>query len=848
MRRRGLGRRSLGRLAPTAIVGLVALLPFLSSRRPETLPAHRHAGARSAPGTAAPARGLASLPAAFVENRGQWPTEAGFVARKGPMTMRIEPQALGIQIEEPPKAVFVRLAFEGSGSGAQVVGSDRLAGAFHYFLGDDPGRWRRDVPGFSAVTCRGLYDGVDLRVHDRPDGFEYDLFLAPGSDPSRVVIRAEGVEGLAFDDDGGLSIRTVCGAIRQPPAIAWQVTADGARKPVRCRYRRIDESRFGFEIPDLDPSLAAVVDPGLVWSSFVGGSAWESVYAVAVDAIGAATVVGQTGSSNFPTTPGAYDPTYNGVAFSDVFVTRIDAGGTMLVYSTFVGGTNGEEARGVFVDGNGVATVSGTTSSSNFPTTPGAYDTSYSGSSDAFVFRLGATGGALLYSTFVGGSAGETGAVLAVDATGSAFVSGTTASSSFPTTPGAYQTTLLGSSDMFVTRLDPTGSAVVYSTLLGGSAGETGAGVMLDAAGLATVIGTTSSANFPTTPGALRSSLGGSSDAFVARLNATGTGLLFSTLLGGSAGDTGECLAVEASGNVAVVGVTSSTDFPTTPGAWDATLNGASDGFVSRIDSTGTALLSSTLIGGSSGDAVKVIALDRSGAAVVSGVTSSSDFPTTTGAFDSVQDGSGDAIGFRVTANAATLLYSTFLGGTSGETSEGMAIDALGQPVIGGTTSSGNFPLTPGAPDPSAFGSSEGFATRLDLLPLGAARFGSATWGCTGPPTLGVGSIPAVGNAAFSLLSWNAPPSSPGALAYSNAFLPSPIAIGPLQIWVDPFAPGFGLLDVASDPQGALTLPASLRPDPALAGLQVFLQAAWLDACTVGGISASHGLAIVVQP
>ena len=327
--------------------------------------------------------------------------------------------------------------------------------------------------------------------------------------------------------------------------------------------------------------------------------------------------------------------------------------------------------------------------------------------------------------------------VLAVDAAGTAIVSGTTVSSNFPTTLGAYQSTLMGYSDMFVTKLNATGTGVVYSTLLGGSAGETGAAVMLDAAGLATVVGTTGAlTDLPTTPGAIRRS---SAAAPMPSLRDSRRTEPDSSSRRSSADrpeEHGRVPGHRLLGQRRNRGRHGLIGLPTTPGAWDSILNGSSDAFVTRIDATGTVLLSSTLIGGSSGDVLKVIALDRSGAAVVSGVTESTDFPTTTGMFDSVQDGSGDAIIARITADASTLLYSTFLGGASGETSEGMAIDALGQPVIGGTTRSGNFPITLGAADPTAFGSSEGFATKLDLLPAGAARYGATTHGCTGLPSL----------------------------------------------------------------------------------------------------------------
>ncbi|MCM3541322.1 HYR domain-containing protein, partial [Priestia endophytica] len=289
-----------------------------------------------------------------------------------------------------------------------------------------------------------------------------------------------------------------------------------------------------------------------------------------------------TGSADFPTTPGAFDTTYNGNG--DAFVTKLDPTGSMLIYSTYLGGTNVEVGNDIVVDAGGNAYVTGLTFSTNFPTTPGAFDTTYNGSGDVFVTKLNPTGSTLIYSTYLGGGTStEQGEGIAVDAGGNAYVTGFTHSTDFPTTPGAFDTTLSGFVDAFVTKLNPTGSMLIYSTYLGGTDSDRGFGIALDAGGNAYVTGFTESANFPTTPGAFDTTYNGSGDVFVTKLNPTGSTLIYSTYLGGTNEEGGSGIAVDAGGNAYITGFTNSTDFPTTPGAFDTTLNGNSDAFVTKL-------------------------------------------------------------------------------------------------------------------------------------------------------------------------------------------------------------------------------------------------------------------------
>jgi pimeloyl-ACP methyl ester carboxylesterase len=382
----------------------------------------------------------------------------------------------------------------------------------------------------------------------------------------------------------------------------------------------------------------------LVYSTYLGGSGSETPYGITVDATGNAYVTGQTSSTNFPTTPGAFQPSCGGGY--DAFVVKLNATGSALVYSTYLGGSGWDHAYGgIAVDGTGNAYVTGQTSSTNFPTTPGAFQSSFGGGLyDAFVVKLNADGSALVYSTYLGGSDGDYGNGIAVDASGNTYVTGYTNSINFPTTPGAFQTTLGTWIDAFVVKLNADGSALVYSTYLGGANTEWAKGIAVDASGNAYITGYTGSSDFPATPGAFQTGSGGAYDAFVTKLNATGSALVYSTYLGGSSSDqVWGGIAVDASGNAYVTGWTQSTNFPTTPGAFQPSFGGDTDAYVVKLNAAGSALVYSTYLGGSLYDQGYGIAVDATGNAYVTGDTTSIDFPTTPGSFQTSYGGARDA-------------------------------------------------------------------------------------------------------------------------------------------------------------------------------------------------------------
>jgi hypothetical protein len=370
--------------------------------------------------------------------------------------------------------------------------------------------------------------------------------------------------------------------------------------------------------------------------------------------LGSAYVIGITYSRDFPTTAGAFDTILDngGAIRGDIFVTKLNPSGDLLAYSTFLGGEGGAAQalsgfnNDIAVDALGNAYVCGLVDSSDFPTTPGAFDTTSNSTQDGFVAKLNPTGSALVYSTFLGGIGSNWPLALAIDSSGNAYVAGLTTSAAFPVTPGAFDTTTRGGfEDGFVTKLNPSGSALVYSTFLGGAVDDQVNSIAVDSSGSVYVAGSTESFDFPTTPCAFDQTRG-FQDAFVTKLNPAGTALEYSTYLGGNTHiEAALGIAVDASGNAIVVGRTLSGDFPTTPDAFDPTFNGSGDVFITRLSASGRFTTYSTFLGGSSEDHVFDIALDGLGGAYMAGGTASPNFPTTPGAFD-ITFGGGNSDAF----------------------------------------------------------------------------------------------------------------------------------------------------------------------------------------------------------
>ncbi len=806
---------------------------------------------------------------AFVPNLGQWGGDIGHRLRvpAGEVSFGARAFTLSAPSRAPGAGgAAVRFAMVGARPCA-VRAEERQAGVHNYFLGSDPQRWRTHVPRYGRLRYVTAWPGVDLVGYVRDGQFEYDLELAAGADLTQVVFAVEGADRLTLASDGALSIDTAIGTLRQSPPRTFAVAAGGGRRAIESRCVLLGRDRFGFVVPEWNGDDALVLDPGLAWSTFLGGAAnLDAVRDVHVAATGMVTVVGTTGASDFPTTPGAWNTTYN---VADGFLSRFDptqTGAQQLVYSTFIGGSGSETLHALAVQQDGVVTVVGHTLSPDFPQTNGWVYRAWLG--EIVVVRLDPSqlGAAqLVFSSPFGGMGGDTALSVAVDGAGRTVLGGWTTSTNFPVSGNALQGLSNGNGgggafDGVIAVLDPTGN-VTYSTYLGRTADDSVKRVAW-LGGVITVCGDTASSAFPTTAGAFATTYGGGAkDTFVLRLDPAlppAAQMLYSTFFGGSNEDLANALAVDAAGVITLGGETASTDLPTSAGAFDTTLGGSRDVFAARLDPTRSGaqqLLFATYLGGAGFDLGGFAAVDGAGAIVLAGSTGSADFPTTPGAYDRTRGGLNAFVALLDPAQtgARQLRYGTFIGGTRTDTVFGVAREPGGSATVVGQTDATDFPTTAGAFDTTYNGVQDGFVARVDLLPTGVRAFGASSPGCDGPLAIGVNSWPQRGNAAFAFTCSGAPPSAPGVLALSSATLTAPLPVLGIGLWVDPFAALFLTLQATSTASGGGFAPLPIPGQASIVGFRLAAQFVWVGPtapppCPPLGFSATGGLEITVQP
>lgn len=622
----------------------------------------------------------------------------------------------GRSAAEPRRIAGVALRMSLAGASAQpnVSALEPLRGKTNYVVGSDPSKWRTNVPTYAKVRFADVYPGIDIVYHGDQRQLEMVFVIAPGADSAKVAIDFQGIETIEVDDDGDLVLHAGAETLRVRKPLAYQ-DFDGVRRAVDARYVIESAKRVGFSVGPYDRARPLVVDPVFAYAAETGtlsGSRSEYAAGIAVDAGGNAYVTGGTLSTDFPTTFGGFQTTFAGYdglnEIGDGYITKIDSTGTTLIYSTYLGGSSGDEATGIAVDADGNAHVVGFTNSFNFPTTAGALQNPRDGGrpGSAFFAKLSSDGSALLYSTYLGGTRYDHATGVTLDAAGNTYVTGFTFSEDFPVTAEAVQPIFAGpvndSGDAFVTKFSAA-DTLVYSTYLGGSAADCGYGIAADSGGSAYVTGQTDSVNFPVTAGAFQAQRpSDASNVFVAKLDASGSTLVYSTYLGGNSPSTGTAIAVDADGNGYVAGSTSASDFPTTTAAFQTTPSGAGDAFVAKLNASGSALIYSTLLGGTSLDIASGISVDPEGYAHVTGATWSTNFPVTPDAFQSALGGGGDAFVTNLNPTGSALTYSTYLGGTGTDRGIGIATNSFGDALIVGSTDSPDFPTT------HAFGTSSG--------------------------------------------------------------------------------------------------------------------------------------------
>lgn len=648
---------------------------------------------RGGAGSSSPVRGvsatLAKLPIRFEANAGQHDPDVRYLARRGTATLALRDDGASLTLlDGGARPVVLGLHVDG-GRSVEPQGEEPLATKTSYFVGSAPSKWRTGIPSYARVTYPSVLRGVDLVFHGENGALEYDFVVAPGAGVAPIALDVEGGGELSISDRGELRIATERGLVVMPPPLTYQRDGTGARHAIASSYRLVGPRKVGFEVSAYDRKLPLVIDPVIDYATYLGTAADDAVSAIAVDGLGATYVAGHT-------VPGGA---------ADTFVAKLSPNGTQLEYTAFFGGSADDRATAIAVGGDGTAYVTGTTSSSDLPQVNAV--NAFRGGQDGYVFRLTAAGDALAYSTYLSGSDEDTPTGVAIDASG-IFVGGSTRSTDLGGPPGTAGGR--GHRDAFVVKLTPAGNAVSWVTYLGGTGDENVRGFGLDATGRAYVAGVTSSgADFPQTATPLKASCQGSgrTDAFVARVAASGTAFDLATCLGGSSDDEATAIAVEPDGQLYVTGSTRSDDFPSVGSV--STHSGGSDAFVTKLD--GSFITYSRLLGGEGDDVANAIAVDPAHTVWITGSTRSSTFPTVAAVQETLA-GYTDAFVTRVNAAGSSLIFSSYYGGAN-EIDEGTAI-AVGEGTVfvAGVTAASDLPVI-GALQATSGGGQEGFVTQL---------------------------------------------------------------------------------------------------------------------------------------
>ena len=713
------------------------------------------------------------LPLSFEPNRGQATPYAQFLAHGQGYTLLLRQDEALLELRSREESAgkkqavlnsipqsnisLVHIRLVGANPLASAQAEEQQTATSNYFLGNNPTKWRTGIPNYSRIRVRSVYEGIDLVYYGNQRELEHDFIVSAHANPARIA--------LAFDNSTRPSLDPVTGDLvlsgfgnnqadlRLMKPRAYQ-ESHGKRGTIPSSYKLLPNGEVGFTVGSYNHALPLIIDPVLVYSTYLGGSG--STYTgdhgngIAVDSAGNAYVTGITTSADFPVTTGAFQTqTKAPSGTSTVFVSKLNPTGTALIYSTYLGGSGGDAGYGIALDSNNNAYITGATYSADFPVTCGALQvtdpSTTSGASTGFVTKLSASGSALLYSTYLGGSgnhasppSGDASQAIVVNANGNAYITGYTYSSDFPTTTGAFQADFKGNasnSNAFVAELNPEATALVYSTYLGGSGvtsgvsgvslssavlpGDYGNAIALDGAGDAFVAGGTWSADFPVTSGAFQTTLQGPSNAFITELNPAGSKQIYSTYLGGSgqklfiptipqdivSGDAATAVAVDSNGFVYVAGNTTSSNFPVTAGV----LEGADDfdgangtGFVAKFKQDGSALVFSTYLQGA-GTVVSSLAADTAGNSYVAGSVPAASagmtagFQTTPDALPNPSSAGSSAFLVKINSTATAFNYATLLGGSSNDGANALALDTAGNVYLTGSADSANFPVTAGA-------------------------------------------------------------------------------------------------------------------------------------------------------
>ena len=685
------------------------------------------------------------LPLTFEANQGQSDSQVKFVSRgkgytafltTGGMVLSLRPAPLASPQPSPSadhqKGTALQFRLLGANKNPIAVGEDPQPGIVNYFIGNNPAQWHTKVPTYAQVRYKNVYPGIDLIYYGNHRQLEYDFAVSPGADPSVIRFEIQGASQVALDGEGNLVLSTEGGELHFQSPIVYQ-ESNGRRVAVNGGYAMKDSTHIGFQVANYDSTKPLVIDPVLVYATYLGGSGTDVATGIAVDGSGSVYVTGYTDSANFPlATPNSLPPNKN-----DVFVAKLDASGLNLVYADYIGGNSNDFGLGLVLDSSNNVYITGSTTSNNFPTLH-AFQAQQPGPYSGFLTKVSADGSSLLYSTYLGGNTFDQPTSVAIDSLAHVYVAGYTLSQNFPVA-NAYQPTVSANQGGlfgdygFLTKFTPDGSSLVYSTYLAGNSNvvqDCGSpcwpspyniisALAVDVNGSAYVTGTTNTYNFPVTPGSYLTSNTTAQDAsigFVSKFSSAGN-LDYSTYFYGSGGDPVGIsgIAVDGSGSAYITGVAESDGtFPVTstsicdPGTYGF---GCSYAFVTKFDSAASTLLYSTFLGPNNFASPQAIALDANNDAYILANTRSAAFGTTNG-IEPYSNGL-DILLVEIDPAATTELLATYLGGSGDDEAAGMALDTNGNVYIAGSTDSTDFPTTPGAFQTVSGGNTDAFIAKI---------------------------------------------------------------------------------------------------------------------------------------
>jgi len=715
-------------LVATLIVSATRITPAVASSQTKTDPLHAN-------------------PAFFFEsNQGQTNASVKFFSHSEAYTLFLTASEAVFSLPVPAPSVdqgrdVVRMKLRGGNASAVVRGRDILSSKSNYLTGNNPKKWRTKIARYSQVEFSQVYPGIDMIYYWNKGQLEYDFVVAPGADAAAICMDFQGAKNLELDQQGNLVLNLSGRKLAFNAPVLYQKSGD-TKKYVEGHFVLVGHGQVRFEVGAYDKNSELVIDPSLMFSTYLGGAGDDRANAIALDSAGNIYLAGTTVSNGFPGSASGFQPAKS--TGTDVFVTKISAAGA-IVWSTYLGGAGIDIATGIAVDGLGIVHITGSTTSADFPTA-NAFQAASGGGTDGFVAALNAAGTALVYSTYLGGAGEDESLGIAVDASGNAYVTGDTDVASavtFPTTLGAYQTLQGGAYDAFICKFSPTGT-ISYSTFVGGTGIDVGKGIAIDGSGNAYVTGRATAA-FPTIAGAFRTTILGASDGFVVKLNPTGTTMLYSSYFGGSDLDDATAIALDGTNpatlNVYITGSTGSTDFPAIsfPRVVGQARGTGDDAYVFKLNMNGGGGLSdgvySTYLGASGVDAGAALKLDALGNVYVTGHTVATDFPVTPNATQSVNSGTGIVFVTEIDPTGAAKVFSTYLGGTTDQTGNGIALDNSRNIYVAGWTNSINFPTSSPIQAANA-GTFDAFLTKISApSPLPAVASLSPTLGPIGGGT-----------------------------------------------------------------------------------------------------------------